>query len=151
MLNSYIIWLHCCPVAQHKHNHHHLTPSLEKDSLVHQVYTRDWESSTTDNQTAPQTTSRNAFMKMIIVGFTLERWKKELMILHTALAYKYGVKDLHNSLIIKYKWTDDNWKLNNLLNSLMESINQILIIYFNPYHILFEYLIIQNNTNFEHS
>ena len=33
----------------------------------------------------------------------------------------------------------------------MESINQILIIYFNPYHILFGYLIIQNNTNFEHS
>ena len=72
MLSSYIIWLHCSPAAQHKHNHHHLTPSLENDSLNHQRYTRDWDSSTTDNQTAPQTTYTHALMK-IIIGFTLER------------------------------------------------------------------------------
>ena len=71
MLSSYIIWLHCSPAAQHKHNHY-LTPSLEKTSLSHQVYTRDWDSSTTDNQTAPQATSRHALVK-IISGFTLER------------------------------------------------------------------------------
>ena len=71
MLSSDIICLHCCPAAQHKHNHHHLTPSLEEDSLNHQVYTRDWDSSTTDNQTAPQTTSRHALK--IIGIFTLER------------------------------------------------------------------------------
>ena len=64
------LYMHCCPPAQHKHNHHHLTPSLEKDSLNHQVYTRDWDSSTTDNQTAPHTTSRHAFRN---IGFTLER------------------------------------------------------------------------------
>ena len=50
MLSSYIICLHCSPAAQHRHNHHHLTPSLENDSLLNQVYTRDWDSSTTDNQ-----------------------------------------------------------------------------------------------------
>ena len=33
MLSSGIICLHCSPAAQHKHNHHHLTPSLEKASL----------------------------------------------------------------------------------------------------------------------
>ena len=31
MLSSYIICLHCSPAAQHKHNHHHLTPSLDTD------------------------------------------------------------------------------------------------------------------------
>ena len=74
MLSSYIICLHCCPAAQHKHNHHHLTPSLEEDSLSHQVYTTDWDSSTTDSQTAPQTTSRHALVEMkMVIGFTLER------------------------------------------------------------------------------
>ena len=72
MPSSDIICLHCYLAAQHKHNHHHLTPSLENTSLDHQVYTRDWDSSTTDNQTAPQTTSRHA-LKKIIIGFTLER------------------------------------------------------------------------------
>ena len=71
MLSSYIICLHCSPFAQHKHNHH-LTPSLENGSLAHQVHTRDWDSSTTDNQTAPHTTSRHALVN-IIGGFTLER------------------------------------------------------------------------------
>ena len=73
MLSSDIICLHCYLAAQHKHNHHHLTPSLEKDSLEHQVYTRDWDSSTTDNQTAPQTTSRYALIRDIMIRFTLER------------------------------------------------------------------------------
>ena len=76
MLSSYIICLHCSPAAQHKHNYHHLTPSLDTDSLSHQVYTRDWNSSTTDNQTAPQTASRHTFIKIfviIMIGFTLER------------------------------------------------------------------------------
>ena len=75
MLSSDIIWLHCSPAAQHKHYHHHLTPSLENDSHIYQVYTRDWDSSTTENQTAPQTTSRHAFIKIMnmVIGFTLER------------------------------------------------------------------------------
>ena len=71
MPSSYIICLHCSPAAQHKHNHHHLTPSLESGSLHHQVYTIDWDSSTTDNQAAPQTTSRHALN--IMIEFTLER------------------------------------------------------------------------------
>ena len=99
MLSSDIICLHCSPFAQHKHNRYHLTPSLDPSTLLHQVYTRDWDSLTTDNQAAPQTTSRHALkkMKITLVGFTLERWKKELMILHTALAYKYGGMEIHNS------------------------------------------------------
>ena len=74
MLSSYIICLHCTPAAQYKLNQHHLTPSLDGDSLNHQVYTRDWDSSTTDNQTAPQTTSTHALVVMnMVIGFTLER------------------------------------------------------------------------------
>ena len=38
------------------HNRHHLTPYLERNSIVYHMYTRDWDSSTTDNQTAPRTT-----------------------------------------------------------------------------------------------
>ena len=63
MLSPAIIYLYCCLVASLSHNHY-LTPSLEKTSLLHQVYTRDWDSSTTDSQTAPQTTSRHA-LKML--------------------------------------------------------------------------------------
>ena len=53
------------------HNHHHFNPCLEYDSLSHQVYTRDWDNSITDNQSAPQTASLHALM--VIIGFTLER------------------------------------------------------------------------------
>ena len=52
--------------------HNQLTLSLDPSSLLHQVYTRDWDSSTTDNQTAPHTTSLHAFIN-IMIGFTLER------------------------------------------------------------------------------
>ena len=72
MLSSDIICLNCSPAAQHKHNHHHLTSSLENTTLLYQTYTKDWDSSTTDNQAEPQTTSRHAFIK-IMIGFTLER------------------------------------------------------------------------------
>ena len=49
----------CCQLCgcfPFSHNHHHLTPYLDTDSVNHQVYTRDWESSTTANQDAPQAT-----------------------------------------------------------------------------------------------